>query len=201
MEELYYKNTTLTTLDGEEWVDIINYDGIYTVSNLGRVKSEERRVATAKGDRKVRERILSQAKSKDGRLTVNLALNGTNKSMPVSQLVYYSFNPDKLDDTLNCEVYHKNKIDGDNRLVNLGWNKVKGTSYKISIDLGNVTHLKEARHTPQEYSQLNSVIENNRVIVRKCKCCEQLIPQKQYSRYGINTCNACRYTKELARKK
>jgi hypothetical protein len=71
-----YRNKNIETLENEIWVDAIYYDGSYSVSNLGRVKSEQRVVNNgSSGGRLVKERILSQAKNnKDNRLGVNLSI-------------------------------------------------------------------------------------------------------------------------------
>lgn len=38
----YYKDLNIADIKGEEWRDIPGYDGIYQVSNYGRIKSVER---------------------------------------------------------------------------------------------------------------------------------------------------------------
>jgi hypothetical protein len=138
-----YKNLSLEVLENEIWTDALGFDGIYAVSNLGRVKSLERRVPTANGHRRVRERMLSQDKQKrDGMLFVVFSLNNIPKSYALNTLVYYSFNPKKVNDDLNDEVYHINKIQDDNRLCNLEYNKIKRSTYKRSLEFGNLKHLK-----------------------------------------------------------
>jgi hypothetical protein len=135
-----YKNLSLEDLENEIWTDALGFDGIYAVSNLGRVKSLERRVPTANGHRSVRGRILSQDKQKsDGKLSVVFSIA---KSYSLNTLVYYSFNPKKVNDDLNDEVYHINKIQDDNRLCNLEYNKIKRSTYKRSLEFGNLKHLK-----------------------------------------------------------
>ena len=36
-----YQNLSLEDLPNEEWRDVVGYEGLYQVSNLGRVKSLE----------------------------------------------------------------------------------------------------------------------------------------------------------------
>jgi hypothetical protein len=188
---MIYKNKTINTLDNEIWVDCFGYDGIYSVSNLGRVKSENRYVNNGKSQRLVKERILSQAQSKDGRLMVNLSIDNKAKPTQVNQLVYYSFYPEKINDMINNEVFHVNKIVNDNRLINLGYNDIHGKSYKISIELGNVKHLGQARKNVHKYTKENSIIENGIVVKRKCKICNEL-KDVDYFEYKRNTCLKCR---------
>lgn len=40
-----YQNLSLEDLPNEEWKDIVGYEGLYQVSNLGRVKSLQRQSA------------------------------------------------------------------------------------------------------------------------------------------------------------
>ena len=41
-----YKNLSLEDMDGEIWKDVVGTDGAYSVSNLGRVRSNERQCST-----------------------------------------------------------------------------------------------------------------------------------------------------------
>lgn len=79
--------------DKELWKDIKGYEGIYQVSNLGRVKSLDRECIMKNGiKRKVLGRILVQ--SLDGKknyLQVNLSLNGKSKVFLVHRLVAITF--------------------------------------------------------------------------------------------------------------
>lgn len=199
---LPYLNTDITSMDGEEWIDCIGFDGYYSVSNLGRVKSEGRWVSNGKSERFVKPRILSQAKFKDGRLGVSLSVSNIQKPCQVNQLVYYSFNPEVLNDSLNDEVYHKNKIQCDNRLLNLGYNEVHGASYSISINLGNVTHLEESRKALHHYTSNTAIVEDGVVVKRKCRVCGETKSISCFERQR-NTCLKCRsaYKKAMYKKK
>ena len=102
----------------EIWKPVVGYEGLYEVSNLGRVKSLSRIDSIG---RKIKERILSQGKCKQGYLTVSLCKNGKPNSYYVHRLVAQAFipNPDNYP-----EVNHK--IDdfehrSDNRVENLEW--------------------------------------------------------------------------------
>ena len=67
----------------EIWKDILGYEGLYQVSNFGRVKS------TKFG----KERILKLTKDKDGYLIVNLYKNNKSKTLKVHRLVAEVFLP------------------------------------------------------------------------------------------------------------
>lgn len=95
----------------EIWKDVNGYEGLYQVSNLGRVKSLENRSNHKK------EMIMRFAKIK-GYNKVTLSKNSESKSYPVHRLVATAFieNPDNKP--------HVNHIDGDktnNNADNLEW--------------------------------------------------------------------------------
>ena len=106
---------TTCDLPGEIWKDIEGYEGIYQVSNMGRVRSLTRKVwnYTKPG------RILRPGAKENGYLHVALS-NGSKKEKHahVHRLVAAAFipNPDNLP-----EVNHKNYDKTDNRIDNLEW--------------------------------------------------------------------------------
>lgn len=76
----------------EEWKDITGYEGLYQVSNTGRVKSLERTVWTGRGYYKtLPERILKACKSGNGYLLVALCKDGKDKRHYVHRLVATAF--------------------------------------------------------------------------------------------------------------
>lgn len=89
----------------EEWREI---DDRYSVSNLGRVKSNYAN----------KERILKPYFNKCGYLMVDLRHPSTRKSVSVHRLVAFAFipNPDNLK-----EVNHKDEDKTNNRVDNLEW--------------------------------------------------------------------------------
>jgi hypothetical protein len=103
----------------EEWKDIKGYEGLYQVSNLGRVKSLERTV-TRKNGRKlpVKELILKPETIHNGYLRVALEDSGKRKRFLIHRLVCEAFheNPEN-----KPEVNHINEKKTDNRACNLEW--------------------------------------------------------------------------------
>ena len=92
----------------EIWKDIQGYEGLYRVSNLGRVKSFH----------KAKEHILSPGKDKDGYFQVQLYKNGINKMRKVHRLVAQAFisNPNNLP-----QINHKDENKQNNNVDNLEW--------------------------------------------------------------------------------
>ena len=93
------------------WRDVEGYEGLYQVSDQGRVKSLER-----KGRRK--ERFLKPGMDKDGYLFVNLWAGGKQKNHKVHRLVCQAFHENPGN---KPQVNHINEIKTDNRASNLEW--------------------------------------------------------------------------------
>lgn len=78
----------------EIWKDIPGYEGLYQVSNLGRIKSFPR-----KGTHELKEHILKPGKNHKGYLHVKLRKNCIGKTITVHRLVAKMFisNPNNLE--------------------------------------------------------------------------------------------------------
>ena len=102
-------------MKNEEWRDVVGYEGLYQVSNQGRVKSLERKNCLG---RTVKERILKSRTNRYGYMEVNLCADGKRKMLKVHRLVCQAFhdNPDN-----KPEVNHVNEDKTDNRACTLEW--------------------------------------------------------------------------------
>ena len=98
----------------EIWKNIIEYEGYYQISNLGRVKSLERTISFGDRKRRVSEKILKTKVDKDGYLRCTLCKNGKCIGYFVHRVVMYSF-----EGYSNKQVNHINGIKDDNRIGNL----------------------------------------------------------------------------------
>lgn len=96
----------------EQWKDIIGYEGLYQVSNLGNVKS-------LNYNHTGKERILKKYKGQDGYLRNNLCKDGEIKHMLNHRLVAQAFIPN--DDLFKTEINHKDENKTNNCLENLEW--------------------------------------------------------------------------------
>ena len=112
----------LTPLLNEEFREIQGYEGIYQISNYGRVKSLKRELKQFDGTgysiHPYKERILSLAYHKQGYLLVGLTKRCKRYTFQVHRLVALAFipNPNNFP-----EVNHKFGIKNDNRVSELEW--------------------------------------------------------------------------------
>ena len=90
----------------EEWRDIDFYEGLYQVSNLGRVKS-------LGNDKTKKEKILKFGKNKNGYLIVVLCKNGKRKNSKVHRLVATAF----IDNPSNFTMINHKDEDKTNNIV------------------------------------------------------------------------------------
>lgn len=114
-----YKNLSLENMEGEEWIDIVDYEGLYKISNMGRVKTMPRRVYGITAQyRDIEEAIKRQFTSDSKYLRVELSKDGVNKKYAVNQLVGIHFIPNPEN---KPEVNHMYGNTFDNRWFNLEW--------------------------------------------------------------------------------
>ena len=138
----------------EEWRDIEGYEGLYQVSNLGRVKS-------LNFNHTKKERVLKGNPDKDGYLRVTLFKNG-RKTYRIHQLVALVFIPNPNNYPV---INHKNENPSDNRVENLEWctiaynncygNRLKRVSEANKISMkGKKTHLG-IKHTDETKNKIS----------------------------------------------
>ena len=127
----------------EKWLPVVGYEGLYEVSNLGRVRSLPRN--TTKG------KILAQQITKFGYLKVALVKNNVPKFFQVHRLVAVSFipNPNNLP-----QVNHINENKLDNRVENLEW-----CTAKYNMNYSNSKRVAQCTKEEKIITIFSSLIE------------------------------------------
>ena len=108
-------------VDNEIWKPVAGYEGLYEVSNMGRVKSLERKITFKDGRTKVfKKMILKPIDNGYGYLRVGLSKNGIIKLCHVHRLVARAFVPN--DDPENkTHINHRDEDKHNNSADNLEW--------------------------------------------------------------------------------
>ena len=90
----------------EEWKDVVGYEGLYEVSNLGRVRNKKRNTMVTLLDN-------------NGYHRVELWKNNKRRRYMLHRVVAQTWIPN--DDEMKTQVNHINEIKTDNRVENLEW--------------------------------------------------------------------------------
>jgi len=100
------------------WKDILGYEGIYQISNIGEIKSLERFTVSKSNSIQLRkERLLTPNKSKRY-IEYTLSKNRKSKSFLLHRLLAKTFIPNSLN---LPQVNHKDCNKSNNDLSNLEW--------------------------------------------------------------------------------
>lgn len=130
----------------EEWRNIGGYEGLYQVSNMGRVKSIHYYHGTY-------ERIMKPGKINSGYLVVSLCKDGKTKGHLVHRLVAQAF----LDNTDNLtEVNHKDENPLNNSVGNLEFCDRK---YNVNYGTGNQRRAKTLSRTVYQYTMDGELVK------------------------------------------
>lgn len=122
----------------ENWKPIKGYEGLYEVSDEGRVMSVPRLVNTTMNARHYKCVVLTPSKNDSGYNVVNLSKNGEVKLHRVHRLVAEAFIPN--DENKPC-IDHINGIRDDNRSCNLRYcTKLENNNFDLAIKNKSEAH-------------------------------------------------------------
>ena len=138
----------------EQWKDIPGYEGLYQVSDHGRVKSCARVVPSALfGQQKVSEKMLKPSMDR-GYARITLSYNGKTYRKTAHQFVAICFIPNP-----ECKP-HVNHIDGNhsnNHVSNLEWctpSENEKHSYKV---LGKINHQRKLHQSDIDFIKSTAI--------------------------------------------
>lgn len=124
----------------EIWKDIEGYEGLYQISNFGKVKSLKRFRNNGTNGYFQKEKILKSSMSNGGYLSVNLYKCNTKKQFTVHRLVAIHFISQLINSDEKLEVNHKDGNKSNNCFKNLEWctsseNKIHALKNNFKIPL------------------------------------------------------------------
>jgi len=160
----------------EVWKDVKNYEGIYKISNTGKVKSLERIIVFGNKSALRPEKILKTRYGKVGYEYCILSDNKVKKTLKIHRLVALHFvpNPDN-----KKQVNHKDGNKANNNDWNLEWNTPKENikhAYKIGLRKG-IRGIK---------SHLSKLTEDNVLNIRKEYLTGNISQGKLGNKYGVS---------------
>lgn len=191
----------LEDIEGEIWIDVRGYDGIYEISNMGRVKSIGRYVNSHNGSQKwVKDKILKQNHTKE--LNVKLSVNNTPKTHNVATLVAEAF----LKPKQKGEVV--TQVDKDYKNCKLSNLKICSVSESKRLDYSNGKRIdwgigQQRVNNRLAYELENGVFENGELVSIRCSVCHSLKDTSEfYKRKNTlrRECKRCLINKAIQNK-
>jgi len=159
----------------EIWKDVPSYEGIYQVSNLGRIKSLNRKVWNGRVYYNSGNKILVLCNDKDGYKGVTFCVNKVRKKIKVHRLVMAVFVGES-----DLEVNHKNGIKSDNRLSNLEYcSRTENQFHACSTGLSKVGWTSRESHPNCKYSK--------EIILNIVEMRKTMTPMEISNRTGISS--------------
>lgn len=169
-----------TEVSIEVWRPIADYEGLYEVSNLGRVRSVDRHVPQANGTKFVRGRTLRPAMNNNGYLQVLLCKNGLVKHLLVHRLVAAAF----CEQPEGCDIVnHKDNNPGNCEASNLEYTTHKGNTLHAILE-NRIVSRAVLRSDGKYYPILSMVKEDGFWPSAVIKCCNG--EQELHKGYGWN---------------
>lgn len=162
----------------EIWKEYPEFKDIISVSNLGRVKTEDRIVKQGKGFSLKKGQLLSQSIDSSGYSSISFSFSGKTITRRVHRILMLSF--EQISGCEGLEVNHKDGNKQNNTLLNLEW-MTKQENMQHAIENGLIP-------TSKDY-----FVQSGRKISYKgnsnCKHCNKIFKKKEYKQiYCSPTC-------------
>ena len=187
----------------EEWRDIEGYEGLYQVSNYGRIRSLGRTLIEKNTNKTkiLKGKILKLAKCTNGYEFVQLYKNGKAKQHLVHRLVAKAFIPNHNN---LPQVNHKDEKKTNNKVDNLEWctqaynNTYNNRHIKIGKQLHNRKDISKVVYQYKNdklnaiYPSISEAARDNRVLVASIiQCCHGGFnwKGKWFNKHSVKGCN------------
>jgi hypothetical protein len=172
-------DTDMKDFEGEVWESIPDFDGYYSASNMGRVKSERR--LTRKGYY-TKERILKQCRTGTHGLKVNLVVDGIKTQRFISKLIAQMFIKEIKEG--EC-THHKNLDREDCRAKNLTIIP-RSEMLRIYAQNGYMPHLhtnNQIKSTQKLQLDTLGIYDGRELVARICSRC---LVEKRLNEFSID---------------
>lgn len=142
----------------ERWRDVVGYEGLYEVSDLGRVRSVDRDSTNRAGvTRRLKSRIMTPVPNvRDGHLVVTLTNGAVQRKVPVHRIVLEAWVGSCPSD---CEACHGPRGVADNSVTNLRWGSHSSNMLDKRRD-GSGSTRKVVRSDGAEFDSLTLAAES-----------------------------------------
>lgn len=168
---VWKKTPTMSIFDNttfEIWLPIRGYVDFYSISNLARVRSEQRVVERGGSSYTVTERILKLIPNSDGYLQVHLSREGKQHTFYLHDLIMEAFVGEKPD---GQEVRHLDDDKANCALANLAFG-TRSENMQDSVRNGHHAYASRTECSQgHPYTEDNVARSANRPNARICKTC------------------------------
>lgn len=155
-------------VNSEQWKAVVGYEGYYEISNLGQVRSVDRKVKWNGTLRAIRGRRAKMLETQDGYKKVRLCKDGIRKEYFIHRLVYEAF-IGKID--ADKEINHKDFDRSNNSVDNL-----EALTHKQNVQY---TVLANRHYASRDLSGSNNPNYGNRKLSKRYSSDKALCIEKQ----------------------
>lgn len=169
-------------MEKEIWEDIKGYEGLYQVSNLGRVKSLDRYVRSKNNSIALKKgKLLKTHTDKDGYLSICLYRTKCKK-FQVHRLVAEAFIPNPYN---LPQINHKNELKDDNRADNLEY---CDCCYNINYGTRNERTGQKLRNNPKRSLPIVQIDIKTNILVAEFPSVMEAERQTGFKEQAIRNC-------------